>query len=200
MRLARCPTRSLALCLGLTLSAAPPARGQEAAEGPRPASFERGAVGIELGIGSYVESWNLNDNGREWLLDGAFAIWWAPVNRATLLVEFHATRVFQASLRHAFATGLVPVLRLQVLDRRAWDLFAEVGLGRSWSDTAVPAGGTRSNYLALAGLGVSRRIARDTSAAVGFRWTHLSNNGREGHDRNPDIQGLGGFGAVTVAF
>jgi hypothetical protein len=157
-------------------------------------------VGIELSLGTYVESWNLNSNGREWLVDGGFSVWWAPVDRATLLVEFHATRVFQTSLRNAFVTGLVPIVRLQVLDRLPWGLFAEAGLGPSWSDTAVPAGGTRFNYLALAGLGVSRRVARHTSATVGFRWMHVSNNGREGHDRNPDIQGLGGVGAVSVAF
>jgi hypothetical protein len=37
-------------------------------------------------------------------------------------------------------------------------------------------------------------------AVAGFRWIHLSNNGREGHDRNPDIQALGGYAAVSVGF
>lgn len=175
--------------------------GQAVAPEPEPLRlFERGALGIELGIGPYVEAWNLNNNGREWLADGAFSIWWSFASRATLVVEFHATRVFQESLRNAFVTGLVPVVRVRMLDRPTWDLFGEIGVGPSWSDTTVPAGGTRFNYFGLAGMGISRPVGQRVHAVAGFRWLHLSNNGREGHDHNPDIQALGGYAAVAVAF
>jgi hypothetical protein len=159
--------------------------------------FEKGAVGVELGLGLLREAWDLN-RGREWLADGTLSFWWAFVNRATLVVEVHATRVFQQPNRDAFVTGLTPVVRFQVLDKESLDLFTEIGVGAAWSDTVVPPRGTRFNYVGLAGLGVSRRLGRQTHAIVGFRLLHLSNNGREGRDRNPDIQALGGYGAVTI--
>ena len=188
--------------LGMLWVAAPAAHaGQGSPSTVNPARpFERGTVGIELGVGPFVETWDLNANGRERLVDGTVSLWWAFTRRATLVVEFHATRVFQDTVRHAFVTGLVPVVRVRALDRGAWQLFGEIGVGPSWSDATVPAGGTRFNYVGLAGLGASHPVARRVDMTAGFRWLHLSNNGREGHDHNPDIQALGGYAAVTVAF
>ncbi len=161
--------------------------------------FEKGSAGIELGMGLLGETWNLN-NRREWLADGMLSMWWSFVNHATLVIEFHATRVFQEPSRDAFVTGILPVLRVRVAESTVGNVFAELGVGASWSDTAVPERGTRFNYLATAGLGVSRAIGRQTSLTTGFRWFHLSNNGREGRDRNPDIQALGGYAALTLTF
>lgn len=166
-------------------------------ETPRLGPFEKGAVGVEFGLGLLGEAWNLN-RGREWLADGTLSVWWAFVNRASLVAQVHATRVFQQPNRDAFVTGFTPLVRFQLLDKEYLDLFTEIGVGASWSDTVVPPRGTRFNYVGLAGLGVSRRLGRQTHAIVGFRWLHLSNNGREGRDRNPDIQAIGGYGAVTI--
>jgi hypothetical protein len=165
----------------------------------RPGPFDKGAVGVEFGFGLLGEAWNLN-SGREWLADGTLSVWWAFANRASLVAEVHATRVFQEPSRDAFVTGIAPLVRFQVLNKEALDLFTEIGAGASWSDTVVPPRGTRFNYVALAGLGVARRLGRQTHAIAGFRWLHLSNNGREGRSRNPDIQALGPYGALAVGF
>lgn len=164
-----------------------------------PGPFVRGTVGLEFGLGLLEEAWNLNGS-REWLVDGSVSVWWAFVNRATLVVDFHAARVFQQPSRDAFVTGVTPRVRVRIVGREPWDLFAEIGVGPSWSDTAVPPRGTRFNYLGHTGLGVSRRLGRQVHGIAGFRWLHLSNNGHEGHDRNPDIQALGGHAAVAVGF
>lgn len=165
--------------------------------------FARNALGIELGLGAFRESWDLN-GPREWALDGTIAVWWTFAPRVSLVVETHLTRVFQDTVSNAFVTGFVPVVRVQVFDRGVWDLFAEVGPGVSWSDRTVPAAGTRFNFLAVAGGGVSRRIGSQVSLTTGLRWFHLS-NGRgwfraaDGYG-NPDAQTVGGYSAMTVAF
>ena len=47
---------------------------------------------------------------------------------------------------------------------------------------------------------MSRRLTSRISLTGGVRWFHLSNNGREGMERNPDIQAVGGYAAMAVAF
>jgi len=161
--------------------------------------FGDGGIGIEVGMGLLGEAWNLN-NRREWLADGMLSVWWRFAKRASLVVEFHATRVFQEPSRDAFVTGVLPVVRVRVRESTFGDLFAELGTGASWSDTEVPERGTRFNFVGIAGLGLSHSISRQTSLTTGIRWFHLSNNGREGDDRNPDVQALGGYAALTLAF
>lgn len=165
----------------------------------RSGPFVRDSVGVEFGLGLLDEAWNLNGS-REWLADGNLSVWWAFLNRASLVVDFHATRVFQQPSRNAFVIGVRPGVRFQIVRWEPWDLFAELGVGPAWSDTAVPPRGTRFNYLGHTGIGLSRRLGRQVHGIAGFRWLHLSNNGREGHDHNPDIQALGGYAAVAVGF
>jgi hypothetical protein len=164
-----------------------------------PGPFVRGTVGIEFGLGFLDEAWNLNGS-REALVDGSVSVWWAFLSRTALVVDFHATRVFQQPSRNAFVIGVTPGVRFQIVRREPWDLFGEIGMGPSWSDTSVPPRGTRFNYLGHTGIGLSRRLGRQVHGIASFRWLHLSNNGHEGHDRNPDIQALGGYAAVTVGF
>jgi hypothetical protein len=45
-----------------------------------------------------------------------------------------------------------------------------------------------------------RRLTASTHAVVAFRFLHISNNGREGLNHNPDIEALGLRGGVAVWF
>jgi hypothetical protein len=162
--------------------------------------FARGALGIEFQGGGFGEAWNFNNNGVEWLVDGGAAVWWTYLDGAMLVVEFHATRVFQRSSHNGFVNALTPVLRWRLVGRPSWQVFADLGPGISWSDTVVPPRGTRFNYVALAGGGLMRRLGAQAHAVASFRWVHFSNAGREGRSRNPDIEALGGFAGVSVAF
>jgi hypothetical protein len=166
---------------------------------PGPKLFEQDRIGVEFGLGLLAEAWNSNGS-RESVVDGTLGVWWAFASRATLLVEFHATRVFQDQPRNAFVTGIAPIVRIRTLERERWTMFAEFGAGGMWSDTSVPERGTRFNYIGIAGLGFSRAMGEQTSLTSGVRWWHLSNNGLEGRDHNPDIQALGGYVALTIAF
>jgi hypothetical protein len=161
--------------------------------------FAAGRIGIELGAAGLGEVWHLND-GREWFAGGTAGIWWAFREGGAFVVRFHATEVFQREPRHAFVNAVVPSMRWRFRQGERVDAFAELGLGLSWSDTPVPPRGTHFNYLAEAGVGLARRVGRQTHAVVGFRLLHLSNNDREGAGRNPDIEAIGGYAALLVGF
>lgn len=193
----------VAIIITITLLAAAPARAQPAgaaddAEVPR-GMFEKGSLGVEFGGAFLIEAWNLNDQ-QEWLADGSAAVFWSFTRRATLLVEFHATRVAQVSSRNAFVNGLVPQVRWRLFDIPGGTLFGEFGPGISWSDTRTPPRGTTFNYLIQGTVGVTRRLGSRSHFVTGFRWLHISNASREGRGRNPDIEALGAYGGLSLAF
>lgn len=169
---------------------------------------ERGTLGLEIAGGLFVEAWNLNER-RESLAGGRAGVSWCVIDDLAVLFEFHALRVFQEPDRAAFVSGFTPVVRWYLAGSphrspasaaAEWSLFAELGPGISWSDTRVPPRGTGFNYLLLAGSGVMVRLGRQAHLVTGFRWLHISNNGREGRARNPDIEALGGYAGVAVSF
>jgi hypothetical protein len=161
--------------------------------------FEKGSLGVEFGGALLIEAWNLNDR-QEWLADGSAAVFWSFTRRATLLVEFHASRIEQVSSRNAFVNGLVTNVRWRLFDIPGGTLFGEFGPGISWSDTRTPPRGTQFNYLIQGTLGVARRVGSRSHFMTGFRWLHLSNASREGRGRNPDIEALGAYVGLSLAF
>jgi hypothetical protein len=193
----------IAIILSLLLAA--PALAQQAATAGNDADavprgmFEKGSLGVEFGGALMIEAWNLNDR-QEWLADGSAAVFWSFTRRATLLVEFHATRVEQVSSRNAFVNGLVPLVRFRMFDVPGGTLYAEVGPGISWSDTRTPPRGTQFNYLVQGTVGIAHRLGSRSHFVTGFRWLHLSNASREGRSRNPDIEALGAYGGLSLAF
>ena len=161
--------------------------------------FEKGSLGVEFGGALLIEAWNLNDR-QEWLADGSAAVFWSFTRRATLLVEFHASRIEQVSSRNAFVNGLVTNVRWRLFDIPGGTLFGEFGPGISWSDTRTPPRGTQFNYLIQGTVGVTRRLGSRSHLMTGFRWLHLSNASREGRGRNPDIEALGAYAGLSLAF
>jgi hypothetical protein len=155
-------------------------------------------VGLEFGLGVLPEAWNLNLH-REWLLDGTAAGWWAFATGYAMVVEFHNIRVFQ-EWPNAFVQGFSPLFRWRMRERHTWRLYAEVGPGISWSDRVAPPRGTRFNYLFQGGFGVQRRLGANVHLLTSVRFLHISNHGREGPGRNPDIEALGAQTGVLVRF
>jgi hypothetical protein len=162
--------------------------------------FSRNNFGIEFGGGGYVESWNLNGS-REWIVEGTAGGWWTIADEVMMIGQFHGSHVDQTTVPDAFLNGLTILTRVRLWeDDNQWDPFLEIGPGMVLSNTSVPAGGTEFNFLIVAGVGASRRVSPRTHFTTGFRWFHLSNANREGDSRNPDIQALGGFAALTIGF
>jgi hypothetical protein len=189
----------LTLLLAAPAFAQPPSGGAAAADDVPRGMFEKGSLGVEFGGAVLIEAWNLNDR-QEWLADGSAAVFWSFTRRATLLVEFHASRIEQVSSRNAFVNGLVTNLRFRLFDIPGGTLFGEFGPGISWSDTRTPPRGTQFNYLIQGTVGVTRRLGSRSHLVTGFRWLHLSNASREGRGRNPDIEALGAYGGLSLAF
>jgi hypothetical protein len=161
--------------------------------------FTKGTIGIELAGTLAAEAWNLNGN-REWVTDATFAIWWAYGQGRSFAVEFHAAPVLQDGTGVAFVQAVLPVFRCRVLERGRTTMFVEFGGGYSWSDRIVPPRGTRFNFLTATSVGVARRLSPQAHAVASLRWMHLSNASREGRDRNPDIEAIGGFFGVSIGF
>lgn len=192
------PKRSWAAAIGLILCWATSPAGAQTVAAPDANPFQLNAVGIELGGSVLGELWNLND-GREWLLDGSASFSWSFKEGLALVVRFHNIRVIQAT-ENAFVQGFSPIVRWRMRERGSWRLYAEVGPGISWSDVTVPPRGTKFNYLFEGGGGIQRRLGRNTQLVLGATFLHISNNGREGRGRNPDIEAVGPHAAITVTF
>ena len=160
--------------------------------------FERGRVSIEFGGAGMTEAWNLNGH-RESLVEVTAAFWGAVGKSLSLGVEFCHLRVFQPT-PDAFVQGFSPLVRWRFVETGAWNGFVEVGPGISWSDLPTPPRGTKFNYLAQVSGGAMRRVGASGQLVMGVRLLHLSNNHREGRDRNPDLEMLGPFVGFAFLF
>lgn len=174
-----------------------PARAQPASEPPA-APFARHATSIELSTAVMQEAWNYNE-AHEWLFEGSGSMWWAFKKGFAVGIEWQHVRVFQRT-PDAWVQGFSPLFRWRYVERPTWNAFVEVGPGISWSDRATPPRGTLFNYLFQGEAGVMKQLTRSTHAVGAFRFLHLSNNGREGLDRNPDIEALGLRAGIAIWF
>ena len=173
--------------------------GARAAEARQPRDpFARGTVSIEFAAGLFGELWHLNER-RETIGEGAVSTWGAVAEDVSIGVEFHHLRVIQRG-SDAFVQGISPLVRWRFIDRNPWSVFAEIGPGVSWSDVPTPPRGTKFNYLFQGSVGFLRNLGANSHASFGLRLLHLSNNEREGVDRNPDFEMLGAFAGIAFSF
>ncbi len=142
---------------------------------------------VEAGAIAFVEVWDLNE-AREELAGVALAVdrqvWKGLAVRAEGMI---------LSVAQAGQDGVIGGLTIgtRVRWRRAIGRpFVELGAGLAQATTPVPARGTASNFLLVAGGGIEVPFG-PVSLDLAMRWLHLSNNGRAGRHRNPDVQSLG---------
>ena len=174
------------------------AQGPSASLGASREFFQKGSVGIEIGAAPMLEIWNINEE-HEQVIEGTAAFWGAVSERVAIGIEFHHAFVLQEA-PGAFVQGLSPMVRFKLTDRPKWNWYAETGPGVSWSDLTTPVRGTRFNYLFQAGTGLMRRVGSNSNVLVAYRFFHLSNNGREGKDHNPDLEMMGGYFGWSFSF
>jgi Lipid A 3-O-deacylase (PagL) len=160
--------------------------------GAAPASAQSRAWTADVTAASYVEAWDFNDSTEH--LTGVHAgldrrIWREiAVRGEALFLHVHQRG------EDAWVSGGMLLMRVR-RGIRPGKFFAELGAGLAWATEPVPPNGTERNYVLLAGAGVEVPLSQ-MHLAVGARWLHFSNNGREGRARNPDIQSLGAFAGV----
>ena len=91
--------------------------------------------------------------------------------------------------------------RYHLIEREAFSLYADIGVGLLFSNEEVPDGGTRTNFTPRAGFGATFPIG-DEGARLDFgvRWHHISNASTSGIDDNPDRDGIGVYAGVMIPF
>jgi len=160
--------------------------------------FARRAWSLELGSHVALETWNYNLSHEE-MLSAFTGVTYGVGKGVVLKVGSPLYHVWQ---RHTdgYLFGITWGVRSRIVRRPRWSAFWEFDVGLSESDTYVPPGGTRFNYLALGGAGVTIRVRPGIHALAGLRWIHVSNNTLAGRSRNPDIEAVGPMLGVLMAF
>ena len=160
--------------------------------------FARRTWHIEFQAHGAIETWNYNlSHENMWGLAPGFT--YGLGKNTVLLVHAPLYYVDQRG-PDAFLLGVTFGVRNRVLERNAWGAYWEVEVGISKSDAFTPPGGTRFNYIAQGGAGLTRRLSRTTHLLAGLKWIHVSNNGLAGRSRNPDIEAVGPHVAVLTRF
>jgi hypothetical protein len=160
--------------------------------------FLRKAWNLELAGHGALETWNYNIS-HEKMLAIVPGFTYGLGKGVVIKVSSPLYRVWQRGT-DSYLFGVTWGVRSRAFRRPRWSLFWEFEVGISESDTYVPPGGTRFNYLALGGGGATFRLGRGIHALAGVRWVHVSNNSVAGRSRNPDIEAVGPTMGVLMGF
>jgi hypothetical protein len=160
--------------------------------------FARRSWAIELAGQVELEAWNYNTNHEE-LYGVITGLTYGLGKGVVLTATAPVTYVSQRGVDGLLLGGTIGV-RGRAYRRARLSIFWEFSVGVSQADTFVPPRGTRFNYIAQGGGGVTLRVAHGLHALAAVRWIHLSNNGLAGRDRNPDIEAIGAHVGVLMPF
>jgi hypothetical protein len=160
--------------------------------------FARRAWALELGGQAELETWNYNGNHEE-IFGISTGFTYGLGKGVVLTVAWPLSYVSQRGVDGLVLGGTIGV-RSRIYRRARTSLYWEFAVGVSDADTFVPPRGTRFNYVAQGGGGVTLRVAHGLHAVAAVRWMHLSNNGLAGRDRNPDIEAVGAHVGVWMPF
>ena len=145
---------------------------------------------LELTGEFFLEAWDLNLY-KEQLIGGAITLSRQMTPNWTLGVETSLLRVNQEPIGDVFLPALSLMLRWSAFRVGETSVFLEGGGGASYASDEVPNRGTRFNLIFQSGVGLARPLSSRIALVGGLRWLHVSNNGLDGRDHNPDIQALG---------
>ncbi len=194
--------RVLAVALGVLVVALglPPAATAQRAPAPTPATdpFARRGWHLELGGHGALEAWNYNISHEE-LAGLVPGITYGVRDGLVLTGSWPMYFVSQRGV-DAYLVGATFGVRGRIYRRERWAAFLEMKVGVSGADTYVPPRGTRFNYLAFGGCGLTMRIRPGVHWLAGLEWIHVSNGGFAGRDRNPDIEAIGPRVGVLIGF
>jgi hypothetical protein len=160
--------------------------------------FAKGRWRAEFFAQAALEAWNYNPSHEELygLVQGV------TYGLRDGLVLMARQRLYYISQRRndSRLLGLTTGLRARVYRRGRTTAFLQFDVGVSDAAVALPPGGTRFNYLAIGGGGVTVRINRRLQAVAALEVIHVSNAGIAGHDRNPDIEAIGPSLGLSIGF
>ena len=154
------------------------------------ALFGSNGWNVEVSGQFLVEAWDLNVS-KESLFGGTVGLGYALAERWQINAELSFLRVSQDTSYDVLLSAVSGIVRWRAYQDGPVSIFLEIGPGVSYASDEVPAGGTRFNLVLQAGGGMKYRLVPRVNLVGGLRWLHLSNNGLNGRDKNPDIQALG---------
>lgn len=142
---------------------------------------------LDVGVMALVEAWDLNQ-AREELAGVRLGV----DRHVWKGLAIRAEGVF-LSIAQAGKDGSLAGFTLSTRARWRRSIgrpFVELGAGMSQATVPIPARGTTFNLLLVSAGGIEIPFG-SFSLDLAMRWLHLSNNGREGRHRNPDVQSVG---------
>jgi hypothetical protein len=160
--------------------------------------FGRRGWHLELGSHAALETWNYNGSHEE-MLSGLTGLTYGIGRGVVLKIGSPLYHVWQRGT-NGYLFGVSGGARGRVAGGEQWSLFWEAEVGISKADTSVPPRGTRFNYLALGGAGLTVRMRPGLHGLAGLRWVHVSNNSLAGRHRNPDIEAVGPTLGLLIRF
>lgn len=153
---------------------------------------------LELALHGALETWNYNTSREE--LSGLSAGFTYGLTDGLVLTARAPLYYVGQRGKDALLFGAIAGVRSRVFGGPRASLFVEFDIGISEADTITPPRGTRVNYLALGGAGGTFALGRRLHLLGVIRWVHVSNGGREGRSRNPDIEAVGPQIGVLIPF
>ena len=161
-------------------------------------AFAKGRWRAEFLAQAALEAWNYNPSHEE-LYGLVQGVTYGLRDGLVLLVR---QRLFYISQRRndSRLLGITSGLRGRVFRQGRTTGFLQFDVGVSDAAVALPPGGTRFNYLAIGGGGVTVQVNRRLQAIAALEVIHISNAGLAGNDRNPDIEAIGPSLGMTIGF
>jgi len=160
--------------------------------------FARHSWNVELSSYIAFETWNYNTS-REEMYGIGVGLTYGLGKGVVLTARAPLYYVSQRGI-DGLLLGVTTGVRGRICRYKAASFFWEVDVGISEADTIVPPRGTRFNYLAMGNAGATIRVAPAVHVLASMRLTHISNAGRAGRSRNPDIEAVGPQLGVLVGF
>jgi hypothetical protein len=160
--------------------------------------FAAGRWHLEIESVAALEAWNYNGSHEE-LYGLAGGVTYGVREGLVLRAAQRFAYVSQRS-QDAVLLGLTIGMRGRVYRRGRVSAFLQGDVGVSHSAIAVPPHGTRFNYLAAAGAGMTARLRSRLHFVATLQVIHVSNAGLKGVGRNPDIEAVGPSIGIIVGF
>jgi hypothetical protein len=161
-------------------------------------AFAKGHWRAEFLAQAALEAWNYNPSHEE--LYGLVQGVTFGVRNGLVLIARQRLSYISQRRNDSRALGITSGLRTRIYRRGRTSGFLQFELGISDAAVALPPGGTRFNYLAIGGGGVTVQINRRLQAIAALEVIHISNAGLAGPDRNPDIEAIGPAVGISVGF
>ena len=174
------------------------ARAQVAPSSADTDAYAKGRWRVEFLAQAALEAWNYNPSHEE-LYGLTQGITYGLRDGLVLMARQRLLYVSQRR-NDSRLLALTSGLRGRVYRRGRASAFLQFDVGVSDAAVALPPGGTRFNYLAIGGVGMTVSLNDHVQAIGALEVIHVSNAGLAGHDRNPDIEAIGPTLGVTIGF